>query len=260
MEKMNSQAQKSLLILSFLISLWTLASAWTGDPVKEWRDIKDFSEIHVNGPFEVYIIQNPIFEISLEGDQESIQSVRTLVSGHVLTISTLDYRRCSPKNVKLYIKMPELNRIRVYGNGYVKSIGLKSDHLEIELYGSGNIHFEEIFSSFLEMQNFGSGKIVLDVNAKSISASIRGSGEILLSGNANSSELSISGSGKIKAMELLQNECQTKIYGNGHIYVHASQLIDAEIIGAGKLMYQGDPEIEMTSVGSGKINRLKQEN
>jgi hypothetical protein len=195
--------------------------------------------------------------VVLEGNKQQVGSIQSKRSNNTLHLASGKSSANSNELVKLYIKMPVLKEVSVYGNAYVKSIGLKAKNLELKLNTYYSSDIDEMLSAYLETDDYGGGKIDMDVTADELRLSIRGNGEACLTGKAGRTDFTINGSGRIDASELMQEKCDAEIYGKGQLLLNVLDYVDAEIIGSGQLLYTGDPEIELTSIGSGKIKRIK---
>lgn len=242
---------KNLLLILFLIPYISQAQEAV---VKEWRTLSEFHSVVMTGPFELYIIQEDIPEFYIEAEENILRDIETRVNAQTLYINLLEnHKFTNTFPVKIYMHTPELKKIKMTGNGLIKTKGLKTDQLEIEMYGTGTINIDELLTEFLQTKASGSGKIELDVWAQQIRVSVNGTGKVDLKGNCRKSELNLNGTGEINTSGLHSLNCQARIIGTGNIYVSASDTVKAEIIGTGNIYCSGDAEITLNSIGTGKI-------
>ena len=102
----------------------------------------------------------------------------------------------------------------------------------------------------------GSGDITLDVESKTLSASMSGSGDINLSGTTEVFDVQISGSGDIEAYDLIADTVDASISGSADIKVTANKMLKARVSGSGDNHYRGDAtKLDTKSSGSGDITR-----
>jgi hypothetical protein len=89
-----------------------------------------------------------------------------------------------------------------------------------------------------------------------VSAIISGSGNIHLFGKQNAGELKvfISGSGNVKAIEFPSDNVDVKISGSGNCWVNATvKKLFVRLAGSGNVIYRGNPSIDSSVAGSGKV-------
>jgi len=226
--------------------------------IKEWRTISEFNSVSMTGNFELYLIQDSRYELTIEADRAIISNIVTTVTGKTLSIRPENYMRLNSSfPVKIYARMPEIRKIYLAGSGFVKAIGLKANKLEIELYGTGNIDLDDLIAEFLNISAYGSGKIDLDVNANNISANVTGNGSIYLGGACPLIQLNLNGTGEINS-DLMQNdECTARIIGTGNIYTSSAKYLNATIYGTGNIYVSADPELSLNMIGTGKVIKQK---
>jgi len=242
-------------VFAFIILTIFSANLFAQDElVKEWRTISEFKSINMTGNFELYIIQDNKYELTIEAQTSVMSSIVTTISGKTLYIKPENYMKIkSAFPVKIYVRLPELHKIFLSGSGIIKAIGLQCKNLEIEMYGTGNIDIDELITEFLNTSAYGAGKIELDVEANSINATITGTGNIELKGKCPQTQLYINGTGSINTKELNSDECKAQIIGTGNIYTSCIKYLSASIYGTGNVYYSSDPEVSLNSFGTGRI-------
>jgi hypothetical protein len=204
----------------------------------EPRSLLPFETVSVNGDFDVYVEQDTVTDVRVEGDENLVPYILTRVNGSNLTIKVKD-NRClkETQQVKIYLKSPNIRELNMSGSGMIKTTDtLKSDNIDLSISGSGDI------------------KAL--VNSQSVTATISGSGNIDLFGSTGTSDFKISGSGKIRSMDMGQNSCYINISGSGSIYTNVLKSMDVYISGSGTVYYIGSPVINRHISGSGEIIKL----
>ncbi|MBA7520758.1 hypothetical protein ES705_12855 [subsurface metagenome] len=201
--------------------------------VKE-RSISYFDEISSSGSFEVFITQDSIHELKVEAENNILPYISTHVRNGRLVIKNRD-NRCIREHepIRIYIKTPELYKLKLSGSGLITCEDLVTDYLEIDVSGSGEIE--------------------IGIETEYIGADVSGSGQIELWGSSVETDLNVSGSGQIRAFDLSQEKCFANISGSGRIYVFINELLDVNISGSGRVYYRGDPELNVRISGSGQV-------
>jgi Putative auto-transporter adhesin, head GIN domain len=65
--------------------------------------------------------------------------------------------------------------------------------------------------------------------------------------------LEVYGSGSIDAQSLQTKQTEAKIHGSGNIGVSVTEQLKAGIFGSGNIYYWGNPILETTQNGSGRV-------
>lgn len=252
------KTRTSILFL-FAASLLIMASCGksavringNGNVASETRALASFNIVENEGSFDVYIIQDSVSEVTIEAESNLIGYIRTEVQGSTLNIYTKENLK-THHPIKLYIKTPNVNSVRLSGSGLIDLGTITTDNMEVVLSGSGDIR-GTVFADYLELGINGSGSANMSLNCIDVQTSISGSGDMYFSGEAETAHFNISGSGSIKAYELALQNCYADISGSGDMYVSASELLDIKISGSGSIYYIGNPEIETNISGSGSV-------
>jgi hypothetical protein len=208
-----------------------------GDVIKESRDIKDFNGVISSIGADVYLKQASSFKVTLEGQKNILDLLKTEVKNGALKISfekgySMRYR----EPLKIYVEAPSFVLLGMSGSGKVVSENtLSGEKLDIEISGSGDFDLS-------------------DIQFKSVDFEVSGSGDVKIGGSAESIKLEISGSGNIKANSLKTQKALCRVSGSGDIAVNVKQVLEAYVSGSGDIKYSGSPASVKTRVtGSGDI-------
>lgn len=230
-----------------MASLSLFAQPWktingNGNVEKESRTISNFTSLSSRGAFNVQINYGNSGSIQLEGDENLLSHIETIVEDGKLIIKTeknvnLEFR----SKITVYVSMSKIN--------------------SLEQSGSGNITGDGSFSNDgkSDIKVLGSGYVKLNsASFKDISLFISGSGKIILkNGTADNITAFVSGSGNIDCINLVCDNIEAKISGSGNIKVNAKKKINANISGSGNIYYKsGDVNISTQKSGSGKVIKI----
>jgi len=201
----------------------------------EIRETPAFNGVISRGDYDVEIIEDTIFEVYVETDENIQPYISTEVRGGRLILEN-ETDRCLDTEFPVFIQIrtPDIHAISLEGSGYMYCPGVFNNILNIDLSGSGKIEVDNI-------------------DTREITATLSGSGEIELWGVANYSRMDIPGSGTIKAFGLYHDECVADISGSGDIYVFVYDILDVLISGSGNVFFKGNPSIYTDITGSGNI-------
>jgi len=226
----------ALALLSFFPSCGPGCIDGNGTIVSEMRDVQGFSSVVMSSDFDVFITQDTVYSVEVEGDENLLP----YVIADMRSTGTLELRssnnRClnSSGPIKVYVKTPDILNVTNSGSGYIECRKVFNKKFNVLLSGSG-----EIFCPNLDTYD--------------LRATISGSGLIELSGKTITSNMKISGSGKTKAYGMDQNECYMTITGSGDAYVFVFDYLNVSIPGSGDVFYRGDPDLDYRIDGSGRV-------
>jgi hypothetical protein len=237
---------KKVLTLTLALCTITLShSQWkrvkgNGKTVTIERSIGNYDFVALAGWFDVELVDGNEGELTLKGESNLLDYIKTEVKDGKLTIKQKKGVNLKPSN---------------WNEGILITVPVESVD-GVSLSGSGDI----VGKTILQSNNFktsisGSGDITLQVEAKSVDASMSGSGDIRLSGKTTDFEVSVSGSGDIRAYDLEADFVDAQVSGSADIKVTANEMLKARVSGSGDISYKGNPKkIDTKSSGSGDIS------
>lgn len=204
---------------------------------KETRDVKNFTEVGFAVPGDMFVQVGPAFSVVIEGDAGFLKKVITEVRGTRLVIKTENSWNTGNNKIIVHVTMPSVEGLSLSGSGKI--------FVESPLKGSS-----------LSLAISGSGKIMAgDISYEELSCAISGSGSFDFSGTGKVSDadLAISGSGDFTAPGLEITTLEVGVSGSGSCDVYVTGKLEARISGSGDVLYSGNPRIDVSSSGSGKV-------
>jgi hypothetical protein len=218
---------------------------WRGNSVKgsgiaktESRNISGFSGISVAIPANVTIVQGETEGVSLEGDDNILPLIETVVEDRELQIRFKE-KNLSVKTsiLKLTVNAKTVEALSVAGSGDMHAASLRAATLKVKISGSGNA-------------------IIGNLAAESLIVSIAGSGNFTAGGKARNVETRIAGSGDMKIGKLEANKVKVAVAGSGDATVWARESLNVSVAGSGDVKYYGDAKVSQSVAGSGSVKRL----
>jgi hypothetical protein len=205
----------------------------SSEVISKTYDFKNFQEIEIRGKGELFLTQGNEYSIEIIAEEHIIKALNTRTQGNKLIIGdkVLIFNK---KPIKIYVTMPEINKINILGSGDIEAQNLiTSEKLEVTISGSGDVN--------------------MDLNLDELKTKIAGSGNAYYTGQARKQTISISGSGDINAFDLITKITEINIAGSGDAKVHASEELNIKITGSGDVDYKARPRITQSVSGSGNI-------
>ncbi|MGV8139978.1 MAG: head GIN domain-containing protein [Mangrovibacterium sp.] len=208
----------------------------------ENREVAAFAEISLRVPATLHVKQGETQSVEIVAKESALEKIVTEVKDRELVIRfpTKNYlwKDFTPGKIEIFITVPEVNALSVAGSGDIVNDG-------------------EINSRIIELEISGSGRMFLkDLKAERVKASISGSGDMELSGTGKAVDLSVlvSGSGNFKGLDFASDDVNVKISGSGDAFVYAVNSLKVRAAGSGDVKYKGNPSIDQSIVGSGKVS------
>ncbi|MBK8147302.1 MAG: DUF2807 domain-containing protein [Acidobacteria bacterium] len=174
----------------------------SGNVVTQKRDVTDFKAVQVGGAFDVEIVAQKEFAVEVEGDDNLLELIKTDVSGETLEIRS-EKRFSTNGRLKVRISAPDIDKVDLSGASTVNLVGLNNDSLRIESSGASKIKVNGVTKD-----------LVVDM----------------------------SGASKLDAADLKSVNANVDASGACHIIVAVSGDLKADLSGASKVTYSGNPK------------------
>ena len=235
----------SLMALAPSAHAWEWNWGWGGKSVRgsgvmktETRRVSGFTGISMLIPGNVEVIQGTTEGISLEGDDNILPLVETVVERGDLKIRFVEKNMSiSAKALRLIVNAKTVEGLSVAGSGELHAAKLQSATLKANVAGSGDVS-------------------IATLDADALTVSIAGSGNFTAGGKVKSIETKIAGSGDLKIGKLEGNSVKVSIAGSGDATVWAKESLTVSVAGSGDVKYYGDAKVSQSVAGSGSVTRL----
>jgi len=186
----------------------------SGKEQTDVRSIAAFTEIIIDGIFEVTIDFKKKSSLVIRGDDNILPYISTEVKDQTLIIRT--NRSICPKGSLV--------------------VQISTEHLDrLTADGADNI-------------------TIVNMNNREFTLAVNGASDLWASGKTGKFFVKIDGAGTVLAENLHAEETEILVDGAGEAVVHASRKLTAEINGAGDIRYYGNPqEVTKRINGAGEI-------
>ena len=220
--------RKYLIILLVILTSCNDALFDEGDIVSKNYDLDEFNEIYINDVFDIFLIQDTICKLKIEGGSNLVPNINFKVTDNILSIENDNNANWSRnyERIKLYISLKDIKFLKINESVNIKTI----DTLTIpEL----NIHSINDYSDIL---------INIKCNKFFIVNEGTSGGYFTIKGEAIYSGIRARGSCIIDAKDLLSETSVIRNESMGDCYINVSNTLKAEILGSGNIYYTGNPE------------------
>jgi Putative auto-transporter adhesin, head GIN domain len=191
----------------------------SGFRVVQPRQVQPFKSISSEGAFNVQVVCQKDLSLEIEGDDNVLDLIATDVSNNVLHLKNAKSYSVS-EPIEIRISVPDLEGLSVSGAGKFEIKGMKNEKFEIDSDGAPQIN---------------------------------------VSGSTNVVDIDSNGAAKIDTHNLRAEKGIVDSKGVSDIEVDVRDQLDVTISGPSKVTYQGDPSINKTIHGPGKLERRASE-
>ena len=224
-----------------------------GQLISTEMTVSQFEKINIASGTEVRFYTSPNYRVVVTIDSNLYDYVDIFTRNRELNIRTKNRGSYSFTKFLVDVYCPVLSGVSVSGSGnFTTTDKIEASSFEAIVSGSGKIE------GTIECGNFsarvsGSGRINNNVVCDSLTVEISGSGEITITGTGRDSNFRISGSGDFRGFEFKTNNVSAQISGSGNMQIWVLDYLRANISGSGSVRYRGNPRIDFSGSGSGRI-------
>lgn len=196
----------------FSMNLFSMTTGIEGSGLSktEKRDVAEFSSIEVEGVFQVEVTLQKDFDVQVEADDNLLEFIKTEVDGQTLKIETT--KRLNLKNPLIVrISAPNIVGVGTSGVAQVTLTNINNDQLEIDSSGASRIKADGVTKSLI---------------------------------------IDLSGASQFEADGLRSETARVEASGASRADIFVSNDLTAEVSGASKVYYSGNPK-DLTKKTSG---------
>ena len=102
-----------------------------------------------------------------------------------------------------------------------------------------------------------SAKVQLEIESTKLDATTSGKGRLEITGKAETLKVNANTSGVYKGYGLQCKTLTAQAHGNGRAEVSVSDLIVANVVSEGKVIYKGDPKLKVNATSSGIVEKAE---
>lgn len=191
----------------------------SGKRIVQKRQISPFTSISTEGAFEIEVTCQKDQSLEVEGDDNVLEFVTTDVHGKELQLKSSKGYSTS-EPVRVKITVPNLEGLSVSGAGRIDIKDMKNEKFEIDSNGAPNV---------------------------------------IVSGTTNTVDIDSNGAGKIDTHNLRASRAVVDSKGVSRIDLDVKEQLDITVSGPSTVTYRGDPVVNKTINGPGKVEKRTSE-
>jgi hypothetical protein len=209
----------------------------SGEVITESRPITEFSELYIQGNYNIHIKQGNNYKLFLKMDDNLLDNTITEINGDELRIIS-NYEVLNSKAIDIYITVKKLDRI--------------------ELVGSNTLMNSNIFTvRSLKIISDGTCDLNLHINTSTVSLNLSGNSKAKLIGISAYFDVDISGNGDLNSLGLFSDNVILNMSGLVSSKVFSANFLDVNISGDGQVYFKGTPELNVNSPRDSMVLPIK---
>lgn len=247
MKKLATSIIVAVLLAAFLTS--GLLAGCVGSVVKgsgnlatQEFNFTDFDRVEVGYAFEVEITQSSSYSVSITADDNLFDYILVSNQGTTLKIHLEPALHYAFTKLQVKITMPQLYGLTLSGATRGTVSGFSStDNIDIEVSGASSLDLVEMSAGDVKINISGASKVTGDIAAGDADFTVSGASTLQLEGSASDIVVDASGASRVKLAAFLVNNADITLSGASSGTVNLDGRLDADLSGASKLSYIGEP-------------------
>jgi len=222
---------------------WPGGLIGSGNLETEEYAFTNFTEVEISSAFEFEIKQSSSYNISVTADDNVMDYVQVSKVGQTLKIRLGPLPRLGPVTLRASVTMPQLSDLTVSGasHGTVSDFSSTED-LNITVSGASRGTIYDLSSTEdVNIKVSGASSVTGDITAGNVEFDIGGASTIQLEGSANDMVASVSGASRFNLDDFTVNNADVNFGGASSGTINLNGRLDADLSGASKLWYIGEP-------------------
>jgi hypothetical protein len=190
----------------------------------------------LEGAFGVELIQGNTHSLEVRVSDSKAFDYLKITNERGLLHLHVDRKPFDFSRITLYVTFETLTSLRIFGSIKLETHGyLDLNHINLLVEGGARVKFQ-VVASHISLEN--KGGVMVELLGVTESLNVR-----------------LAGAGHINAGELKSRDVEFRVDGVGTGRVFATHTLRAQIKGAGKLRYRGDPQVTQNIEGLGSVSR-----
>jgi len=230
-------AAVAVICTLLIVRGWPGGLIGSGNLETEEYAFTNFTKVEISSAFEFEIRQSSSYNISVTADDNVIDYVQVSQDGQTLKIRLGRVTWLGPVTLRASVTMPQLHGLTVSG----ASRGTVSDFSSTE---------------DLDITVSGASRVTGDITAGNVEFDISGASTIQLEGSADDMVASVSGASSFNLDDFTVNDADVNFSGASSGTINLDGTLDADLSGASKLWYIGEPTMgDINTSGASTLSK-----
>jgi hypothetical protein len=208
-----------------------------GNVVEESRTVGGYGRVDHGGVGDLYIQPGAREELRVRAEENLIDYLKTEVQAGELVIWKDPVTLMNTRPIEYHLTVGDLDGVALTGAGQVQASSLDTGPLAVVLSGAGNME-------------------LVDLTAPNLDVRTSGVGGVTASGSVHAQTIRLGGMGNYDGRDLTSSVADVFISYGGSATVRVQDHLTVTINGSGNVYYIGDPIVDSTITGSGKVVKI----
>ncbi|MBT3275236.1 MAG: hypothetical protein HN368_18930 [Spirochaetales bacterium] len=215
----------------------------SGNLVETQLIYTNFDGLDIDAPFEVTLIQDNEYSVTIMTDDNVIDHVMTSMEGSTLSIDLASYYGFTGVSLKAVITMPTLRVIDLSSASTLTVIGSSSltavSALRISLSDASHLLLPSVVADNLTLDLDGASKATVGAYTSLANVSVTQASTLLLDGSGYSVDVVVDGASDADLSEFAANSASVTAGGASEAWININGTIGINLTGASTLYYTG---------------------
>lgn len=217
-------------------------------------DFSGFTRVNVGHAFEVEVVQSGSYRVSITADDNLFEYIQVSQEGETLKIGLKPILGYVSGTLRAEITMPALNRLDLSGatRGTVEGFSSPGD-FDLDLSGASSLDMSDMAAGDIKFDLSGASRVGGDITASGDAQfDLSGASKVELAGSASDIVIEASGASGVELADFRVNNANVRLSGASQATVNLLDgRLDADLSGASKLSYIGEPTMGDISTSGG---------
>ncbi len=217
----------------------------SGNLDSQQMDFTGFTRIEVGSAFEVDIVQSDSYHVSITADDNLFEHIQVSQAGETLKVGLKPLSGYVSGTLRAEITMPALTGLHLSGatRGSVEGFSSPED-FDLDLSGASSLHMSDMAASDIKFDLSGASSVSGNITATGDGHfDLSGASRIGLAGSASDIVIEASGASSVNLADLPVNNANVRLSGASQATVNLDGRLDANLSGASRLSYTGEPTL-----------------
>jgi len=228
--------------------------AGSGNLVTEEFEFSDFTRVEVGSAFEVEIVRADSYRVSVTADDNLFEHIQVSKQGETLKIG-LKLLPLRPlfTTLRAEITMPRIYDLDLSGATRGTVSGFSStENLDVGVSGASSLNLVEMSAGDVEFELSGASKARGEITAGGDARiDLSGASSVQLQGSASDLVIDASGASRAALDNFPVANADVELSGASGATVNLDGILDADLSGASRLSYIGEPSMGDINTSSG---------
>ena len=240
------------LLISIMIAGCEGVVTGSGNLETKQYNFSDFNRVDVGYAFEVEIDQSSSYSISITADDNVFEHIQVTKEGGTLK---LDFRRVlglGSVNLKAKVTMPQLRGLEFSGATRGTVSGFSStEKLDVDVSGASSLDLVDISADDVKFEVSGASEVIGDIAAADADFDVSGASTVQLEGSAIDIVVDAFGASRVKLAAFSIDNADVELSGASSGTIKLDGRLNANLSGASKLDYIGEPTMGTINISGG---------